>query len=75
VLLFACVLVHELSHSLVARARGLTVDSTTLPIFGGVSSNAAEPGRAADELLIAVVSLWTACIGSFLASGAQASPQ
>ena len=54
-LLFLSVLFHELSHSFVAQARGLQVDSITLFIFGGVSNIRSESEDAEDEFLVAVV--------------------
>ena len=55
VLLFASVLIHELSHSFTARARGYKVSEIVLFIFGGVSNLEEEPKKAGDEFLISGV--------------------
>lgn len=54
-LLFVSVLLHELTHSFVAQARGLKVHSITLFIFGGVSNIQSESEDPQDEFLVAVV--------------------
>jgi Zn-dependent protease/CBS domain-containing protein len=54
-LLFVSVLIHELAHSLVARARGMTVNSITLFIFGGVSNLEEEPEKPKVELAMSIV--------------------
>jgi len=54
-LLFASVLVHELSHSLVARSFGAEVKGIMLFIFGGVSQTTEEPKSATEEFWMAIV--------------------
>jgi Zn-dependent protease len=51
--LFVCVIVHELSHSLVARRHGITVEEIDLLPIGGVSRLARDPTDPRVELRIA----------------------
>ncbi len=55
ILLFVAVLVHELSHSLVAKSEGMPVSSITLFIFGGVSNIKREPESPGKEFWMAFV--------------------
>lgn len=54
-LLFASVLVHELSHSVMARRYGTQVRGITLFLFGGVSQTTDEPKSAHEEFWMALV--------------------
>jgi Zn-dependent protease/CBS domain-containing protein len=55
VVFFGSLLAHELAHSLVARRNGLTVDSITLWLLGGVSRLQGEVADPAAEVRIAGV--------------------
>jgi Zn-dependent protease len=54
-IVFGCVVVHELAHSLVARNRGASVREIVLLPIGGVSRLENLPESAPDELAIAIV--------------------
>ena len=54
-LFFLSVVVHELSHSLVALAKVIPVQGITLFIFGGVSRLGREPQSPLTEFFVAVV--------------------
>ncbi len=53
ILLFVCVLLHELGHSYVALRKGISIRSITLFIFGGVAEITQEPRTAIEEFEIA----------------------
>ncbi|MFT3840298.1 MAG: site-2 protease family protein [Myxococcaceae bacterium] len=53
-LMFACVLIHELSHSVVAQAFGIPVRQITIYPIGGVAQITKRPSTPVQELLIAI---------------------
>ncbi len=49
IMLFVCVLLHELGHSLAARRNNIAVRGVTLFFFGGISELSEEPSSASAE--------------------------
>lgn len=73
VVFFGSVLLHELAHALVARARGIEEQGITLYLFGGVTEADASSRTAADELVIAIAGPATSfAIAATLAGAAAA---
>ncbi len=70
-LFYASLLLHEFSHSIAARTRGLRVDSITLPIFGGIARMRGEPKTPLDELVITGIGPLTSAALAVMFAGAS----
>jgi Zn-dependent protease len=76
VVIFACVVIHELAHSLEARRRGGVVHEIVLLPIGGVSKLERLPESPSDEFAIAIVGpLASIAIAVVAALGAVAAGQ
>jgi Zn-dependent protease/predicted transcriptional regulator len=67
-LFFASVLLHELSHSVIARLNKINIKSITLFIFGGIAQMDSEPSTPKAEFFMAVAGpLASVALGGFFA--------
>ena len=65
--LFLCVILHEFSHALVAKAYGLPISQITLFIFGGVAEIKKEPNLPNIEFWMAIAGPIMSFILAFMA--------
>jgi len=73
-LFFACLFAHELSHALVARARGLPIHKITLFLLGGVAQMEKEAADPKTEFWMAIAGpITSAALGIILLEFARLS--
>src|SRR6266571_2384140 len=75
VLFFGSVLVHELAHALVSKARGIRVQDITLFLFGGATRARVESRGPGDEFLIADRDVRLPWLGQPAAGRVQPGPR
>jgi Zn-dependent protease/predicted transcriptional regulator len=68
-LFFASIIVHELSHAIVAKMRGLPVHSITLFALGGVAKIEKEAADAKTEFWMGIVGPITSAVVGFICLG------
>jgi Zn-dependent protease/CBS domain-containing protein len=66
ILFFAALILHELSHAMVAKARGLPIHEITLFLLGGAAQIESEPTDASTEFWMAIVGPITSAVLGFV---------